>query len=100
MSAQTILLGLSIEPNRISDKRQRKDAVNLLVNGLLEFFPQLKLIFETSTSDGHLCVFSQNDVIFLNVRFFNHGIIAINIEYFKDDVEQPLVTFDVSIERN
>ncbi|XP_031632928.1 spermine synthase-like [Contarinia nasturtii] len=96
MSAQTILVGLSIDPNRISDQFRRKDAVKLLEKGLLNFFPQLKLIFETNTSDGYLCVFSQNDTIFLNVRFFNHGIIAINIEYFKNDIEQPLVTFDLT----
>ncbi|XP_031620615.1 spermine synthase isoform X2 [Contarinia nasturtii] len=96
MTAQTVLLDFSIDPSRIGDKVGLKDTVKLLEKGLLEFFPQLKLIFETSTSDGHLCVFSQNDAIFLNARFFNHGIIAINIEYFKDNVEQPFVTFDLT----
>lgn len=96
MTAQTVLMDFSIDPSRIGDKVGLKDTVKLLEKGLLEFFTQLKLIFETSTSDGHLCVFSQSDAIFLNARFFNHGIIAINIEYFKNDVEQPFVTFDVS----
>lgn len=97
MAAQTVLLDLSIDSSRISDEVGRKDVVKLLEKGLLEYFPQVKLIFETSTSDGHLYVFSQNDTIFLNARFFNHGIITVNIEYYKDDAEQPFVTFDVSI---
>lgn len=97
MSAQTVLIDLAIDSGRISDTVGQKDVAKLLEKGLLEFFPQLKLIFETSTSDGYLCVFTQNDSIYLNVRFFNHGIVTINIEFFKDDAEQSVVTFDVSI---
>lgn len=96
MSAQAILLDLSIEPSRISDEVAQKDVVQLLEKGLLEYFPKLKLIFETTTSDGHLCLFSENQTIFLHARFFNHGIITVNIEYFKGETEQPIITFDVS----
>lgn len=96
MAAQTVLLDFSIDSSRISDEVAQKDVVKLLEKGLLEFFPQIKLIFETSTSDGHLCVFSQNDTVYVNARFFNHGIITINIEFFKGDAEQPIVNFDVS----
>lgn len=96
MSAQTFLLDLSIDPNRIGDSVAQKDTAKLLEKGLLEYFPQAKLVFETSTSDGHLCVFSQNDTIYVHARFFNHGIITINIEFFKDDSDQALVSFDVS----
>lgn len=96
MSAQTVLLDLAIDSSRISDAVGQKDVIKLLEKGLLEFFPQLKLIFETSTSDGYLCVFNQNDTIYLHIRFFNHGIVTINIEFFKDDAEQSLVSFDVS----
>lgn len=96
MSAETVLLDLAIDSSRISDSTGQKDVMKLLEQGLLEFFPQLKLCYETSTSDGHLAVFSQNDTIFLHLRFFNHGIITINIEFFKSDSEQSLVSFDVS----
>lgn len=96
MSAQTILLDLSIEPSRISDEVAKKEVIQLLEKGLSEYFPKLKLIFETSTADGHLCLFSENQTILLNARFFNHGIITVNIEYFKADTEQPTITFDVS----
>lgn len=96
MSAQTFLLDLSIDPNRIGDSVAQKDTAKILEKGLLEYFPQAKLVFETSTSDGHLCVFSQNDTIYVHTRFFNHGIITINIEFFKDDSDQELVSFDVS----
>lgn len=96
MSAETVLLDLAIDSSRISDTAGQKDVLTLLEQGLLEFFPQLKLIFETTTSDGHLYVFSQNGKIILHLRFFNHGIITINIEFFKSDSEQSLFSFDVS----
>lgn len=100
MSAQTVLLDLAIDSSRISDAVGQKDVIKLLEKGLLEFFPQLKLIFETSTSDGYLCVFTQTDTIYLHVRFFNHGIVTINIEFFKDDAEQSVFSFDVSTKQH
>lgn len=96
MTAETVLLDLAIDASRISDSTGQKDVMTLLEQGLLEFFPQLKLIFETTTADGHLYVFSQNGTIFLHLRFFNHGIITINIEFFKSESEPSLVSFDVS----
>lgn len=97
MSAETVLLDLTIDPSRIGDEVAQKDVVKLLEKGLLEYFPQLKLVFETSTFDGHLCIFSHLDSVYVHARFFNNGIVTINIEFFKGDNEQPLVSFDVSI---
>lgn len=96
MSAESVLLDLIIDSSRISTSSGQKDVISLLEQGLLEYFPQLKLIFETSAADGHLFVFSQNGTSFLHVRFFNHGIITINIEYFKSESEELLISFDVS----
>lgn len=97
MSVQTVLLDFSIEPSRISDEVSRKDLVKLLEKGLNEFFPRIKLIFEVSTTDGYLCLFTENQTVFFNVRLFNHGIITVNVEYFKSDTELQILSFDVSI---
>lgn len=96
MSVQTVLLDFSIEPSRISDEVSLKELVKLLEQALTEYFPAIKLCFETTTSDGCLCLLSEKQTVFLNARFFNHGIITINIEYFKSDNEQQRLSFDVS----
>lgn len=96
MSVQTVLLDFSIEPSRLSDEVSRKDLVKLLQLSLTEYFPELKLIFEVSTGDGYLCLFSEKQIVLLNARFFNQGIITINVEYYKQESEQQRLSFDVS----
>ena len=96
MSVQTVLLDFSIEPSRIEDEASRKDLVKLLEQGLSEYFPNLKMIYEVITADGYLCLFSDKQTVFFNTRLFNHGIITINVEYFKAENEQQKLTFDVS----
>lgn len=96
MSVQTVLLDFSIESSRISDEVARKELIKLLEKSLLDYFPQIHLLYETTTTDGQLCLFAENQTVFLNVRLFNHGIITINIEYFKGEKEKQLLSFDVS----
>lgn len=96
MSVQTILLDFSIEPSRISDDESRKNIVKLLENGLTEHFPQLKLCYELTTADGSLVLFTENQLLYFHVRLFNHGIITVNVEYFKSDATTQIISFDVS----
>lgn len=97
MSVQTVLLDFSIEPSRLSDEVSRKELVKNLHNSLIEYFPELTLIFEAATGDGYLCIFSEKQIVLVNVRLFNQGIITINVEYYKSECEQQRLTFDVSI---
>lgn len=96
MSAQTVLLDFSIEPSRICDEASRQELLKILQEALSEYFPSIKLCFETVTTDGYLCILTEKQTVFISVRFFNHGIITINIEYFKSETEQPRLSFYVS----
>lgn len=97
MSAQTILLDLSIEPDRISDTASQKDVVKQLEKGLNEFFPNLCQVFETSTNDGYYCLYSENGKVMLASRLYHHGLITINIDFYKGEHDLPAISFDVSI---
>lgn len=97
MSVQTVLLDFSIEPSRLNDEVSRKELVKNLHNSLIEYFPELTLIFEATTGDGYLCIFSEKQIVLVNVRLFNQGLITINVEYYKSECEQQRLTFDVSV---
>lgn len=90
------MLDFSIEPTRLADDVACRELIKLLHSSLTAFFPELALIFETSTGDGRLCVFSEKHVVLLNVRLFNQGIITINVEYYKQENEPQRLSFDVS----
>lgn len=96
MSVQTVLLDFTIDPHRIGDEIGRKDLLKIVKLGLEKYFPNLKFTYDVLTDDGYLVLLSDKNLTFINIRFFNHGIITINIEYFKGEQEQQQFSFDVS----
>lgn len=97
MSVQTVLLDFTIDPLRIADELTRKDLMRLIRTGLEKYFVQLKFVFDVQTDDGYLCVFSDQNVTFINVRLFSHGLITLNVEYFKAEYAAARFSFDVSV---
>lgn len=96
MSVQTVLLDFTIDPHRIGDEIGRKDLLKIIKVALEKYFANLKFTYDVLTDDGYLVLLSDKNLTFINIRFFNHGIITINIEYFKAEHEQQHFSFDVS----
>lgn len=96
MSVQTVLLDFSIDPVRIGDEVASKDLLKFIKQGLKKYFENLKFVYDLKTEDGYLCLFTDKNLVFIQIRFFNHGIITINIEYFKGETENQIMSFEVS----
>lgn len=96
MSVQTVLLDFSIDPVRITDEIASKDLVKLIKQGLDKYFENLKFVYDLKTDDGYLCLYTNKNLVLIQIRFFNHGIITINIEYFKGENERQVLSFEVS----
>lgn len=94
MSVQTVLLDFSIDPVRIGDEVASKDLLKFIKQGLKKYFEDLKFVYDLKTDDGYLCLFTDKNLVFIQIRFFNHGIITINIEYFKGDSEKQIMSFE------
>lgn len=97
MSANTVLFDFSIEPARISDEQGRKDILKVITAKLTSYFPGAKTIYELTTKDGFLTILEDKEVLF-HVRFFNEGLITINIEYYRKKDETEKINFEVSWE--
>lgn len=96
MSVQTVLLDFSIDPVRIVDEIASKDLLKFIKQGLNKYFENLKFVYDLKTEDGYLCLFTDKNLVFIQIRFFNHGIITINIEYYKGETENQIMSFEVS----
>lgn len=97
MSVQTVLIDFSIDAARLADEIARKDVMKLVKAALDKYFTQLKFVCDVQTDDGCLSIFSDRNLTFINVRCFNEGLVTVNIEYFKRDLDAPVFTFDVSV---
>ena len=96
MAANTVLLDFSIEPNRITDELTRKDIVKVIKENVEKYFGSLKLIYDMLVDDGYLCILSDSTGVIFTLRFFNEGLITLNIEYYKKESDEQKISFEVS----
>lgn len=94
MAINTILLDLSVDPLKVLEKYTFQSTIQ---DVLSKFLPELK---ETHSTDfkngGFVRTFTAVRDSFVTVRSFPKGLVAINIEYYRDDGEEPLLSFEVS----
>lgn len=94
MAINTILLDLSVDPLKVLEKYTFQSTIQ---DVLSKFLPELK---ETHSTDfkngGFVTTFTAVRDSFVTVRSFPKGLVAINIEYYRDDGEEPLLSFEVS----
>lgn len=93
MAINTILLDLSVDPEKIAEKTALKLAIESV---LAKFIAELKESYSTSfQGGGFLSGYTGVLDSFVTVRGFPRGLVAVNIEYYKDDDAEPLLTFEV-----
>jgi hypothetical protein len=95
MAANSVLLDFSIEANRITDELTRKDIVKVIKENVEKYFGSLKLIYDMLVDDGYLCILSDDKGVIFSLRFFNEGLITLNIEYYKKESEPQKISFEV-----
>lgn len=94
---QTILLDFSIDPQRLGDEVSRKEVRKNIEEALESYLPNLRFVYDMITEDGYFGMYMDKAGVVVSVRFFvAPGLITINIEYFKENTEQPRVSLEVS----
>lgn len=98
MSANSILLDFSLDPARIIDEVSRKDIVRVCKEGLEKYLAGLKISYDMLTTDGYLCILSETGTgTIVTIRFFEQGLITINVEYYRKDGDEAKISFEVCV---
>jgi hypothetical protein len=97
MAANSVLLDFSIEASRVTDELSRKDIVKVIKENVEKYFGNLKMVYDMLVDDGYLCILSDNSGVIFTLRFFNEGLITLNIEYFKKDSDPQKISFEVGV---
>lgn len=95
MSVKTILLDFSIDPARLSDESGQKAVFTQLETVLKEYVPNLILAADIKIDEGSLKLLTGHRGSSVTVRLFDHGLVTVNIEYYKEENEEPLINFKV-----
>lgn len=97
MSVNSVLMDFSIDAQRISDESSRKDITKTIIENLSKYFENLSFVYEMLCDDGSMSILSDKTGTILTIRYFNEGLITINIEYYKKEGAQAKISFEVSI---
>ncbi|CAK1604564.1 unnamed protein product [Parnassius mnemosyne] len=93
MSVQTLLLDFSVDPARLGDESGQKAVFGQLETVLKDYIPNLILAADIKVDGGSLKVLTGKKDTTVSVRLFDRGLVTINIEYYKEDNEEPLISF-------
>ncbi|XP_063378948.1 spermine synthase isoform X3 [Cydia fagiglandana] len=93
MSVQTLLMDFSIDPARLGDESGQKAVFSQLETVLKDYVPNLILAAEVAVDGGSLKLLTGKKGTTVSVRLFDRGLVTVNIEYYKEDSEEPLISF-------
>lgn len=97
MVAHTVLLDFTVSPNVMSDVDKRSNLKLSIINVLRDHFVGLKLLTETSIDGSFILLYSGPKASLITIRGFPEGLITVNIEYYKPEDEEALMTFEVNL---
>lgn len=95
MSAQTLLLDFSIDPARLGDENGQNTIFSQLETVLKDYVPNLILAADIKVEGGSFKVLTGKKGATVSVKLFDRGLVTINIEFYKEENEEPLINLKV-----
>ncbi|XP_034949638.1 spermine synthase isoform X1 [Chelonus insularis] len=94
MVAHTILLDFTVSSNVIADVDKRSNLKSTIANVLNDYFTGLKPLTEATVDESFIVLYTGPKSSLITVRGYPEGLITINVEYYKEDEEEALLSFE------
>ncbi|XP_057327470.1 spermine synthase isoform X2 [Microplitis mediator] len=94
MVAHTVLLDFTVSSNVITDVEKRSNLKSTIVNVLNDYFNDLKPLTEATIDGSFIVLYSGPRASLITVRGYPQGLVTINVEYYKQDEEEALLSFE------
>ncbi|XP_066603609.1 spermine synthase isoform X2 [Prorops nasuta] len=94
MVAHTVLLDFTVSANVIADLEKRSNLKSTIANVLSEHFIGLKPLTELNIDGSLLILYTGPRGSLITVRGYTEGLVTLNIEYYKQDEEEALLSFE------
>ena len=97
MAVNTFLLDFTVNPNACETVEDRYMIKENVESCLKEYIKDIKCDSFRELDGGFLAIFFGAKGTFITVRGLKEGIVTINIEYYKSETEDDMLTFEVNI---
>lgn len=95
MAVNTILLDFSVDPKLVKDESQLCVVFTNIENILRDFLGNLQVSTSLHVAGGLLKLYTSDFGTVTTVRIFNNGLVTVNIEYYKEEKQEALFSYEV-----
>lgn len=96
MAVNTILLDFSVDPSLAKTDGSLTVLSTNIENVLRDFLTGLKTVSSFELEGGLIKIFTANRGTVVNLRIYSNGFVTLNIDYYKGEKQEPLLTLEVS----
>lgn len=94
MAVNSILLDFSVDPSLAKSEASLSVLSTNIENVLRDFLTGLKAASSFEVEDSLVKVFTASHGAVVNLRMFNNGLVILNIDYYKGEKQEPLLSID------
>lgn len=94
MSANTVLLDFSLDPNVVKNESQILATTTNIENVLRDLLGNLKVVNCLNLNGGLVKFYTSDQGAVITLRIYDNGLLTINIEYLKVDSQEPILSSD------
>ncbi|KAF7267375.1 hypothetical protein GWI33_019383 [Rhynchophorus ferrugineus] len=96
MAVNTILLDFSVDPSLTKTDGSFTVLSTNIENVLRDFLTGLKTISSFELEGSLIKIFTANRGTVVNLRIYSNGLVTLNIDYYKGEKQEPLLTLELS----
>ncbi|XP_065173052.1 spermine synthase isoform X1 [Atheta coriaria] len=100
MAVNTILIDFSVEETKLQEENYRDNVIKgvetVLINHLKELQPlySTKLTGNLASQASQVNIYQSIRGALVTLRIFNNGLVTVNIEYYKSNEEEAIISYD------
>lgn len=106
MAVNTVLIDFSVEETKLQEENYRDSVIKgvetVLTNHLKELQPlySTKLTGNLASQASQVNIYQSIRGALVTLRIFNNGLVTVNIEYYKSNEEEAIISYDVRFNFN
>lgn len=97
MAINTLMLDFSVETSRVTDAKEWSAMKALMAKVIGGYIADIAEVNDMQMAGGgHLSLYTATRGTFITLRGYPKGLVSLNIEYYKADADEHLLTFELT----
>lgn len=96
MAVNTVLLDFTVDPKDVKNESQLLVVAGDIENVLRDHLSNFQYVHSLQIDNGVFKLYTSDFGGVISLRIFSNGLITLNIEYYKGDKQEPILSYEVN----